>query len=74
MSTVAHIVKQKRKEKKLSLREVAKKAGVSYQTVFSIEHGDGSQDAAMKVMKALGVSVKERLALIMSLVRRQLAA
>ncbi len=71
---VAHVVKKKRKEKGLSLRDVAKLSHVSYQTVFSVEHGDGSDEAAMKVLMVLGVSLKERMRLLMASMRKLAAA
>lgn len=74
MNAVAQTVKKYRKKKGLSLRDVAKLSKVSYQTVFSVEHGDGSDEAAVKVMKALGVSMRERMELMQAALRKLVAA
>lgn len=71
---IADAVRKQRETKELSLREVAALAGVSYNTVFAVERGKASDSAAVKVMKALGIGAKQRLALMMSSVRRLAAA
>lgn len=48
----------------LTLRDVAKKARLSHQSVYRLEQGTGGLDAAMRVMNALGFSKKEKAQLL----------
>lgn len=70
---VARIVRRKRREQKLSLRALADKSKVSYQTVFSVEQGKGSQAASMKVLAALGLPAKDRMTLLVNSMKKMLA-
>lgn len=49
-----------RREKKLTLRALAKKCSVSRQTVLMVERDRGSVTTALKVLGALGVPMKQR--------------
>lgn len=42
-----------RKAKKLTLRQLAKKAKLSHQSVHRLEQGSGGLDTAVRVMRAL---------------------
>ena len=58
--TVAAMVKKERAAKGVSLRELAEGTGLSHQQILRVERGICSLESALLVLKALGVSRKER--------------
>jgi transcriptional regulator with XRE-family HTH domain len=56
-------LKELREDQALSMRELAAKAEVSHQTVWSLERGDGTAQArtVRKLSEALGVTPRELL-------------
>lgn len=74
MKTVGEVVSAERKAKGLTLRELAAKVKLSYQTIARVEQGRGGFDANNRVLKALGVGVMARKQLLEAAVMKMLAA
>lgn len=53
-------LKELRQQKALSMRALADKSGVNYNTVFNLEHGKGAYPKTIQKLAAgLGVEVEE---------------
>ena len=74
LATTARTVKKERAERGLSLRDVAKRAKLTAQTVLMVEHGEASIAAAVRVMKALGIGSERRVRVLTADVRELAAA
>ena len=72
--TISQVVSSTRKAKGLTLRELAAKVKLSYQTIARVEQGRGGFDANNRVLKALDVSVEERRRLLQAAVMKLVAA
>lgn len=53
---VGKVIGEVREKQKLTLRAVARKAKLSHQAVFRVEHGRAGLDTTTKVMRVLGIA------------------
>ena len=72
--TISKVVADKRKAQGLTLRQLASKVGLSYQTIARVEQGRGGIDANNRVLRALGVGINARRQLLEAAVAKMLAA
>lgn len=71
--TVAQRIAARRAKKQWTLREVAAKAKLTYQTVFRTEHGGGDLQTISTVLRVLGFTRAERAKLVAEVAAKRYA-
>lgn len=64
---IGKVITSVREKQSLTLRDVARKAKLSHQTVFRVEHGRAGLDTTARVMRVLGIAKSK----VAQLVRNQ---